>query len=559
MRIKSLRVRNFTSLVDVDLHNLPNLVVFIGKNSSGKSNLIDALALFFTEFGTDLERHLGDPENYQHLFPQNDISVDPPPEISAGISLTPKEFDSLLGLDEGSWEELEQFEEAHLTLTKRIVATAHDIYWTTHDISLINKNVDFEIVRHGEVSQDTFLAEILLGVSPDDIVSWTNEVLGRLADLLKSNIQAIYTSESSRSWANRFSERPTILESEHVADLWNLSQSRGTRRQQWTRLVQEYGRIAPNEQRPDAVASSIQMVEGTRSIPIGMTGEGSQAMFRLMDQLDRGPQIMAIEEPETHLHPASVKHIGQLLAAKANESKQLFICTHSPFLVEQSSLENFFIVKKEQDRTQVSPIGGITGLKNLLLDIGMRPSDILFSNAILLVEGLSDETFFDHLSNKVDASLARRQVKAVRANGSSRGRRKVEFWAEVGRDSGLPLYLILDKDAQDEAEQAIGGQLISRERCLVLEKGNLEDYYPQRALEEVLSTQFNVTVEEPIPVGKRVEGLRRLLSRKVKGKNAWKPILAEEVAKTMTRDEAESETGVIVGFLRKIYHEVGVE
>ena len=559
MIIKSLRVRNFTSLVDVDLHNLPNLVVFIGKNSSGKSNLIDALTLLFTEFGTDLERHLGDPENYQHLFPQNDISVDPPPEISAGISLTPEEFDFLFGVDEGSWRELEQFEGFHLSLTKRIVATAHDVYWTTYDISLINKDVDFEIVRDGEVPQSNFLAEMLLGVSPDDVVSWTDEVLGRLADLLKSKIQAIYTSESSRSWSDRFSERPTILEPDHVADLWNLSQSRGNLRQQWTRLVQQYGGIFPNRQRPAGVASSIQMEEGIRSVPIGMTGEGSQAMLRLIDQLDRGPQIMTIEEPETHLHPASVKHIGQLFAAKVNEGKQLFICTHSPFLVEQSSLENFFIVKKEQDGTQVSPIGGITGLKSLLLDIGMRPSDILFSNVILLIEGLSDEVFFDHLSNKVDVPLAGRNVKVVRANGYPRGRRKIEFWAEVGRDSGLPLYLILDKDAHDEAEQAIEKKLITRERCLILERGNLEDYYPWHVLEEVLSTQFKVTTEEPIPVGVRVERLRGLLSRKVKGRNAWKPTVAEDVVKIMTRDDAESEMPEIVGFLRKIYYEVGVE
>ena len=146
---------------------------------------------------------------------------------------------------------------------------------------------------------------------------------------MRSSFQVIHTTANPRSWANRFSERPTILEPEHVNDLWNLSQSKGTRRQQWTRLVQQYGGIAPNEQRPAGVASSIQMEEDTRSVAIGMTGEGSQAMLRLIDQLDRGPQIMAIEEPETHLHPALVKQIGQLLAVKANEGKQLFICTHS--------------------------------------------------------------------------------------------------------------------------------------------------------------------------------------------------------------------------------------
>ena len=52
MKVKHFRVQNFTSLIDIDLTNLPDLVVFIGKNSSGKSNLIDALALLLTNFGT---------------------------------------------------------------------------------------------------------------------------------------------------------------------------------------------------------------------------------------------------------------------------------------------------------------------------------------------------------------------------------------------------------------------------------------------------------------------------------------------------------------------------
>ena len=525
MRIKSLRVRNFTSLVDVDLHDLPNLVVFIGKNSAGKSNLIDALALLFTEFGTDADRLLGSVDDYQHLFPNHDTQGSQPPEIAATITLTYEEWASLVSIDLDSAIILELSE---LHLSKRIVNIDGEVWWKTYQ------------------------------VESGDLDVGTQEVLNRLGELMRSSFQVIHTTDNPRSWADRFSERPTILEPDHVDDLWNLSQSRGNQRQRWTRLVQQYGRISPNQQRPAGVASSIQMEEGTRSVPIGMTGEGSQAMLRLIDQLDRGPQIMAIEEPETHLHPALVKQIGQLLAVKANQGKQLFICTHSPFLVEQSSLENFFIVKKEQDRTQVSPIGGITGLKNLLLDIGMRPSDILFSNAILLVEDLSDEIFFNHLSNKVNMPLAGRHVKIVRANGYPRGRRKIGFWAEVGRDAGIPLYLILDKDAEDEAQSAIEDGSVGNEHCLILEKGSLEDYYPWEILQEVLAKEFEKEGVEPIPVGERVEQLRRLLSRKA-GKNAWKTMVAEAVGKKMTQTEAETEIDEIVAFLRKIYPEVGVE
>ena len=545
MRIKSLRVRNFASLIDIDLPDLPNLVVFIGKNSAGKSNLIDALALLFTEFGTDADRSLGSVDDYQHLFPNHDTQGSQPPEIAATITLTPEEWTRILSLEHGGGSTLKASE---LRLSKRIVNIDGEVWWKTHQI----ESGDFEVVLSGEVvSRD-------MSRIPGPIDVGTQEVLNLLGELMRSSFQVIHTTDNPRSWADRFSERPTILEPEHVDELWNLSQSKGSLRQQWTRLVQQYSRISPNQQSPAGVASSIQVEEGTRSVPIGMTGEGSQAMLRLIDQLDRGPQIMAIEEPETHLHPALVKQIGQLLAVKANEGKQLFICTHSPFLVEQSSLENFFTVKKELDKTQVSPIGGIAGLKNLLLDIGMRPSDILFSNAILLVEGLSDEVFFDHLSNKVNVPLAGRHVKVVRANGYPRGKRKIEFWTEVGRDAGIPLYLILDKDAEDEAQCAIKDGRVGNEHCLILEKGNLEDYYPWEVLQEVLAKEFEEEGVEPIPVGERVAQLRRLLSRKAE-RNAWKPIVAEEVVKIMTRDEAESEMDEIVAFLRKIYYEVNIE
>lgn len=50
MRIRKLRIRNFRSLRDVELDSLGDISVFIGKNSTGKSNLVEALALFFDYF-----------------------------------------------------------------------------------------------------------------------------------------------------------------------------------------------------------------------------------------------------------------------------------------------------------------------------------------------------------------------------------------------------------------------------------------------------------------------------------------------------------------------------
>ena len=281
-------------------------------------------------------------------------------------------------------------------------------------------------------------------------------------------------------------------------------------------------------------------------------------MLRLIGELERGSAIMAIEEPETHLHPTLIKKVGRLLTEATVRGKQLFICTHSPFLIDQSSLNSFFVVKNEGNGTQVSHMRDTYGLRNLLLDMGMRPSDILFSDAILIVEGLSDETFFDGLSNKIDVPLAERHVKIIRANGKSRGKYKIEFWAEVGRDAGIPLYLIFDKGAQEEADRAITQEQIPRANCLILDKGDLEDYYPWPILKEALSKQFGIEVEELIPSGGRVAELKKLFRKKAQG-NTWKPMLAEEIVQIITREAAESELEEVVSFLRKIYAEVGAD
>ena len=380
--------------------------------------------------------------------------------------------------------------------------------------------------------------------------------LSRLAEMLQADFRVLHTTEAFRHWDNRFDERPTIIAPEQIESLWALSQSKGIQRLLWTKVKRLFERVAPNEQRPDGVASSIQLEERELSVPIGMTGEGTQAILQLMDHIERGSSIIAIEEPETHLHPTLIKHVGQVLSETAARGKQLFVCTHSPFLIEQSRLHNFYIVKKRNGEAQISPMDNIKNLRDLLFDIGMRPSDILFSNGILLVEGLADELFYNHLSTIIDVPLAQRYFKLIHVGVYPRGRQKIEFWAEVGKDAGIPMYLILDKGAAEEAERAIGKGQIPHEHCLVLEKGDLEDYYPWEILSEVLAAQFAIALPGPIPVGERVKELRKAFaSRGMKG-NTWKPLLAEEVARVLTPEAAATTMSETIAFLRRIYYEI---
>ena len=244
MRIKNLRIRNFTSLVDVKLSNLPNLVVLIGKNSSGKSNVIDTLARLLTEPA----RQLGSIEDFQHLFPNFDTQTSPPPEIAITLTLDPHEWESWIPTDAETIKELEDIE---IFIAKQIINVEGLAQWTTNAVSIdgsycVRENVITDIPAVLPVlSTDVTNQDIPTLMSIDNGL-----FVAQLEETLNAGFKVIHTTENPREWGDRFSERPTIVSDEHVNALWERSQSPGSLRKRWTTSAKQYEEIAPNEQRP---------------------------------------------------------------------------------------------------------------------------------------------------------------------------------------------------------------------------------------------------------------------------------------------------------------------
>ena len=197
-------------------------------------------------------------------------------------------------------------------------------------------------------------------------------------------------------------------------------------------------------------------------------------------------------------------------------------------------------------------------MRDLLLDIGMRPSDVLFADAILIVDGLSDEIFYNGLSRILRVPLADRYIRTIASNGKNNGTYKIEFWTKVGQEAGLPVYVIADKDGEGEVDEVIGKGLITRANCLVLQSGALEDQYPWEALARALSNRFEVSVEEPIVPGNRVKDIRALLPQKIRRSKKWKVELAEEMVEVLAADVLAPDLIEVANFLRRLYSSMDV-
>ncbi len=102
--------------------------------------------------------------------------------------------------------------------------------------------------------------------------------------------------------------------------------------------------------------------------------------------------IIAVEEPESHLHPNAQRTLYQQM--RKNPPRQTIISTHSPYLPAISSLHEIRMLKRTDGQVQATSF--LSNLncaekKRLHREIMRFRGEMLFSRALILVEGPTEE------------------------------------------------------------------------------------------------------------------------------------------------------------------------
>jgi hypothetical protein len=132
------------------------------------------------------------------------------------------------------------------------------------------------------------------------------------------------------------------------------------------------------------------MVDDGTVTELEFKGDGVQSLTALAViqhetelQGGEGDVILAVEEPEAHLHPKAVHTLRSTLL-EAAETQQVVVTTHSPLLVNRYDAGSNIVVEKSRAQRAAS-------MKVLREILGVRPSDNLMNAEVtLLVEGASD-------------------------------------------------------------------------------------------------------------------------------------------------------------------------
>lgn len=136
-----------------------------------------------------------------------------------------------------------------------------------------------------------------------------------------------------------------------------------------------------------------------RKIPLSDLGTGHQSiailsLYRQLGAESPGHVLYLFEEPDTHLHPPTVRAVGEELV-KTSLKSQVFVTTHSPILIAHVGLDKAFHLKhSEQLGTTIDKSNfqaeEQAATSHLLMQFGLRLTEALFTKSVILVEGPSD-------------------------------------------------------------------------------------------------------------------------------------------------------------------------
>lgn len=108
--------------------------------------------------------------------------------------------------------------------------------------------------------------------------------------------------------------------------------------------------------------------------------------------------IVAVEEPEAHLHPRAIHGLRDALR-ETSTRQQVVVTTHSPLFVNRLDLGSNIIVRKNR----AAPARNVDELRDAL---GVRPADNLVgAEMVLAVEGMTDRRCLEALISRRSDSL----------------------------------------------------------------------------------------------------------------------------------------------------------
>ncbi len=213
-----------------------------------------------------------------------------------------------------------------------------------------------------------------------------------------------------------------------------------------------------------------------RTQPVGMLGKGMRSIYMLslletyIGETNRLPSIIMVEDPEIFLHPQMQKTCGEILY-RLSKKNQVIFQTHSPTLLFNFNSRQIRQVVLDEERYSV--VRPESDIGQILDDLGYGANDLLGVSFLFIVEGKQDKSRLPLLLERyyseiydADGKLLRISIITTNSCTNIRTYANLKYVNQLYmRDQFL---MIRDGDGQDPEE-------LANQLCRYYDERNQED------------------------------------------------------------------------------------
>lgn len=506
MRLSEVTVSNYRSIVKQTRFAVGDLTTLIGPNNEGKSNLLRALALGMQLIerwstlpdrlsgkeeisGTDALMFMRSSQYRRNQRPDDEVqgynwARDYPLQKQTTKGALPTTIRFLFELDE---TEVQPYLEA---------TGIRNNGYLPIELKLGRTSISLGIVKpgRGAATHRAKAREIARFVKNGvTFVSIPAIRTGRQAqtlvnDLARIRLQSVARSEEYVLLANQINALRRAAVGEIATGL--------------TESVQRYLPSVANIEietadiaSADAVADLV--IDDGTSTSIDNKGDGIKSLvsMALLHQLasERSKSqsiILAVDEPEAHLHPASVHELHTLFA-QISQDQQVILATHNPIFVNREHVSSNVLVRANEARPAQS-------VEQIRTAIGVQLHDNLESaEKIVLVEGLTDTQILPRLLLETNAEWRQALSNASIAFKPVKGVGRTRSHIQREKSTLCQIFVVVDGDVagRQEAARIVEERHLPQKNVFILSDGmrrnsEIEDLLEPTIYLHALTTKF---------------------------------------------------------------------
>ncbi len=363
MKIERIHLKNFRAFYDVALHHIPPLAVFVGENGSGKSTLFQVFGFLKYALQNNVSTALQTMGGYKEVATRG--HVDEPIVVDIRFRMLIAGSDRLVNYH------LEIAEESGSSFIKReILRYKRARYGSPYHFLDFSKGEGYAISNEEDFSR------------PDEDLTKDYQSLGSRDILAIKGLGQFRRFKAASAFRN-------LIENWHVSDFHitaarqrvevgvaeHLSES-GDNLPLVARHLYEHDRKTFN----DILEKFRTRIPGMSEVTTKLTEDG-HVLLRFKDNSFKDPFIaryvsdgtikmfayllllhdpkphpfLCIAEPENQLYPALLSVLVEELRDYALRGGQVFVSTHSPDVLNHVEIEEAFLLKKEDGKTNIHP------------------------------------------------------------------------------------------------------------------------------------------------------------------------------------------------------------